>query len=134
MSIYVFLIISFLIMLIINIFTRLGTYLSVVCIELPKYAFIKNKTLLKFYIIKPPKPDTISISAYLLYLIYFIFFVILLILSILQLIFNLLSYETQSLIFEIWKIVVPISILLTIDADFIIYQINKHKTKCEKKK
>ena len=129
MSIYVFLIINFLCVIFINIFTRIGKYLSVVYGELPKYAFIKNKTLLKLYIIKPPKPDTISISAYLLYLLYFIFFVILVILAVFQLIYNILPYETQSLIFDIWKIIVPISVLLAYDADFIIYQINTHKKK-----
>ena len=96
MSIYIFLIINFLCVIIINIFTRIGNYLSVVYGELPKYAFIKNKTLLKLYIIKPPKPDTISISAYLFYLLYFIFLVILVILAVLQLIYNMQSNKHSN--------------------------------------
>ena len=128
MSIYLLLGLSFLCVLIANYITRIGMYPPILYHPgLPKFALLTNKQLRRFYIITPPDSNIITKSGFAVYLLQCVFFIIISILSILHLIFNILSFENQSLIYDIWKISSIVSIIASFVIDEIICQVNKHK-------
>ena len=123
----ILLLISFIIVLITNVITRVGLDISAIQVYqyIPEKYKMKNKKLLKLYLCIPK--SIVTKSGFTLYVTQLIMFVILLILFIVQFATNIFSEEIIYIICVIYGIITGVGFLLSYGFDFVISLIYKNQ-------